>query len=322
MAEERDAERAVYRFVPRQKLWAGENFATGVLRPLQEHAAAIHLDEPVIIVVGGRESNSTEDPSVRWHSIDLRLSRVSAFTAPDRLYGSSVGYDVEFPRIFVFGGKKGSQTTSDLLWQLNLRANPARPEASTIRPRGDRPAARYAHASVYDPSRHWLITYGGLGANDQPLNEGRTWVFDTNRGLWDRLDSAWIGERYGAAMVYDSFHQTPLLIAGAVRGSRDLRGTLHYLDCPGLVPEPSATAVESETATATESATPEASATGEPSDTPLPQPSATATPSPSSTSAAPGETASPTAPAAPTPTKSPPPAPTSWRLYMPLAVRR
>ncbi len=338
LAEERDAERAVFRYVPRQKLWATEDFATGVLSRLQDHVSAIQPEEKVILVVGGRESNSSQSPLSRWHSIDLRVSRVSAFTAPDRLYGAALGYDPAVPRILLFGGSKGDQGASDLLWQLDLQQSPTRPQATTIRPRGDRPPARSYHASVYDPARRWFLVYGGLGSNELPITENYTWVFDTTTATWAKLNGAWIGERYGATMVYDSQHQTPILIAGAVRGPRDLRGTLHYLDCTGLVPPPSSTAGETETATAvatplgTETATAVVTATALASGTlptsETPAPLETPTESGTATAVAATGTASvvstgtpPLTAVATTTGVATPPEAAGSRVYLPMAVR-
>lgn len=307
---------------PRDQRWSTVSFSSGLLLGVQDHAAVIHPPEDVILVVGGRSSSGDTSALSRWQSIDLVASRVRAFSPPERLFASAAAYDPdpEAPRVFVFGGDRGNQRISDVLWQIDLRHGTPQMRSEAVRPRGDKPAARYAHAMAYDAHRGWLVVYGGLSANAQPINESRTWAFDTNAYVWLALDGAWAGERYGAVMVFDSRHNRMVLSGGAGRSDRDLKNSVHVLDCDDMATqEPSATPTDTAIQTPTPTLTPAPSPTAAPTRTDTPTgtaPAASATPGPTASATA-SAGASPTA----TPAAGPSPAP-GLTAYLPFASRR
>lgn len=224
-----------------RRAWESISFASGVLGPLQDHAAAYLPLEDAIAIVGGRDSCDDLAPLTKWYGIDVGGSKVWSYRALDRIFGATVAYDPVSTRLLVFGGRSNTGSASAALVQIDLRQGLERGAFQELRAPGDRPPGRYHHAAAYDPERDWLVVYGGVSDELQPISETVTWVYQTGPGRWTALEGASVGRRFGAAMVYDSHHHAVLLVGGTQRGPREAVGTIHALVCSEVSP---ATATE------------------------------------------------------------------------------
>lgn len=268
------------RQVPAEGRWEPVAPASGLLSPLQDHALAYLPDDDALLVIGGRAAADTLSPWSRWHAVDLLELRAFTVRAAERLFGASAAYVADRPRVLVFGGRTSAGRAGADLRQIDLARGLGAYDVSTLKPAGDRPPGRYHHAAAFDPRRGWLVVYGGVTGEDQPISESGTWAYSTELDRWQLLEGAWVGERVGAVMVYDPRHATLLLAGGSTRGPREAVGDLYYLACdddptkviPTRTPAATATATATTTATATLQPTPSPTASPVPSPTPTPGP--------------------------------------------------
>ncbi|MEZ4521403.1 MAG: kelch repeat-containing protein [Thermomicrobiales bacterium] len=83
-------------------------------------------------------------------------------------------------RIYLFGGRAGSQPLQDL-WVFDIPAN----RWILAEPTGNPPPARFGHNAVFDDQQQFVVIFGGQ-AGSTFFND--VWIYDPVRNAWTELD--------------------------------------------------------------------------------------------------------------------------------------
>lgn len=155
------------------------------------------------------------DPQLdgRWDSIPPPLER----DAPLAIY------DPVRDQVVVFGGLGNDYNPMGDVWALELGSGF---RWRRLHPVGEQPAARVAHAGLYDPVGERLLVFGGAeltGGPDNCLDD--VWSLSlAGTPTWSRIqvpgDSP--GPRAGHSVVYDSMLHRALLFGGSACEAPDL----------------------------------------------------------------------------------------------------
>lgn len=145
-------------------------------------------------------------------------------------YGHSAVMDTTADRIIVFGGNTGSHyndLVTNTVYSFDILANTwaVLPTTGT-----DIPAARSAHAAVFDPQFNRMIIYGGRDVDQTVLND--TYVLDLSvaPAQWSKASLAYDAPaRWQATAVFDPTRNR-MVIFGGVKANNEPTAELWYLN--------------------------------------------------------------------------------------------
>lgn len=132
---------------------------------------------------------------------------------PPHVNEAPVLYDTARQRLLVFGGEARDTITDDV-WTLNLTGSPGWTKLVVS---GPRPAARAAHAAMYDAQRDRLLIFGGRNAANQTLNDVWELPFGTLPLAWHQATTTGTPPtpRAYTCAVYDSANDRAVFVGGA-----------------------------------------------------------------------------------------------------------
>jgi cysteine-rich repeat protein len=209
---------------------------------LQDAAVAVNPATGVTLFVGGRQVLTNLSSSVyEWDG----QSWSSSGFAPDGVTAAAMVYDRARDRYVLFGGLctgcgGGVRTLSDETWEYDGSG------WSRFASLPSAPAARRAHAMVYDSRRGVTVLFGGCTrlspvGNDCQEQDNETWEYDgTQWSLVPTTNAPSARSRMG--MAYDAERGVTVMFGGIHHGGSLLDGTWEYdgadwVNVPGPEPE-------------------------------------------------------------------------------------
>jgi hypothetical protein len=143
-----------------------------------------------------------------WRWDGFAWSAAPSTNPPSARRGPALIYDSDRDRVVLFGGDSASGPTSEH-WELNPQTGAWTDRTGSL---SVRPPARWAHAMVYDSSRHRAVLYGGVNADGSSRDD--TWLFDGTAWAQGPAAPPGLGARNSAGMVYDSLRRQTILFGG------------------------------------------------------------------------------------------------------------
>lgn len=204
------------------------------------HAAAYDAKRHRMIVWGGRERKGasgsyTLHPEVLAFDLATETWQELPVTgaAPKPRFNHVMVYDPDGDRLIIMGGNTAASATAYSeakdVWAFDFETG----RWTDLTPStGFQPPARFWHAGLWDPTRRWLVIYGGAdngSAFDQNAKYFTdVWAFDTaaTPPVWYRLDDSQLAPegRFWAGMVYDDVSDRYVMFGGhddAALGNRN-----------------------------------------------------------------------------------------------------
>jgi len=216
-----------------------------------DHSAIVDVENDRMVVFGGIARRLLNDVwTLSLHGTPTWSPLAVRGTPPSPRFYSAVTYDPVRKRMLVFGGRAGSFTFVDDVWELTLDSTPT---WTQLFPTGTAPSL-YQPAMIFDPVRDRMLVFGSTRA-DVGLGATGTWELSLGEApAWTQLDAAGIGPQPSylrSPVVYDPGEDRIIVITGspgvavAIAWSLSLGGapTWTLLDPSGT--PPSAYAVRS-----------------------------------------------------------------------------
>ena len=201
---------------------------TGTLESRLFAAAAYDPEHDLIVITGGArecaedalpcDADQFQTKYLRFGPSGMEFEDGPA-GGPTSLFGHSMVYDSQAKRMIVYGGARKSDRPDNKVYFLDLAGpDPAAATWTEETPTGG-PSGLALHGAAYDPTRSWLVVYGGatsdlFAAGDESANT-KTYVLDLGQPTMTWTDlSASFGERIGGVMGFDTLHQAAVFHAG------------------------------------------------------------------------------------------------------------
>lgn len=205
------------------------------------HAAAYDSQRHRMIVWGGRERKGssgayTLHPEMLAFDLESETWEqltISGSAAPRARFNHVMVYDPDGDRVIVMGGNTSADplvySEAKDVWAFSFATGAWTDLTPTS---GFQPDARFWHAGLWDPTRKWLVIYGGAdnGSAFDPQAKyfDDVWAFDTTASppQWYQLDSSQTvpDGRFWSGMVYDDAHDRYVMFGGhddAALGNRN-----------------------------------------------------------------------------------------------------
>jgi hypothetical protein len=127
---------------------------------------------------------------------------------------ASLIYDPVGGRVILYGGKDDANLSMTETWALDS----AERTWTRVKTTGKTPPASEDHTTIYDPSSHRLVLYGG--ENGPTTN--KLWTLDLKTAAWKELNNEQAPRRESHSAVYDSSGKRMVVFGGIDRTREDL----------------------------------------------------------------------------------------------------
>lgn len=171
-----------------------KNFANTPARKLGKLLNVWDANTPYdVIMVGGVEQHTVQQSLVPAFGVRMRASTDAVprdewqrLDGGVYMVGHSAVYSPKNSQVYIFGGAVNGRKVSNQFVSYDVASGDWK---NPVQATGKPPRARTQHSSALldSPKGPAVIIHGGLGANDEPLND--MFAFFVNESKWSRINS-------------------------------------------------------------------------------------------------------------------------------------
>lgn len=156
-----------------------------------------------VVLFGGYTAVGA-NPNDTWQWDGTVWQQRAPLTSPSARAGATLVADARRGRLVLFGGEDDNFGRLGDTWEWDGN--------TWTQASSSGPAARFFHSSVYDSTRGYVVTFGGITGLGRDVLMNDVWAFD---GSWRAIPtSAGPSARASQEMAYDSLRDRVVLFGG------------------------------------------------------------------------------------------------------------